>query len=282
MSKTPNRLLPVIILSVLCGLVAGVTGEIVTRVYFLKDFSVPYFNNEVNLAGISNNRSNLIIQDAKKVVVSQDVKVSETINSIKPSLVGIFKEITVSETKATPSEYYKLDEPVVVGLTVTADGWVAISMPDDFKKTFNIKNYIAITNDRKIYKLDQIASFDDLPGDLIFLHLAAASNLSVKKIVLRSDISLGQSVLVVDDFSNVFLTSLSSFKKIPPVLSSDSLNARFTLAGDLGDKFENSFVFNLAGDLVAVVGANKEIIPAFSYNAYWQSFFKKGIDSRPF
>jgi hypothetical protein len=274
-----NRLLPAIILSVVCGLIAGAAGEIVTRVYFLKDFSVPYFNNEVNLNDLNNNRSNLIIRDAKKVVVSQDIKVSETINSIRPALIGIFKEIDGS--KATSTDYYKLDEPFLVGLAVTADGWVAISIPDDIKKTLNIKNYVAITSDRKVYKLDQIAGFNDLPGSLTFLHLTAASNLSIKKIVLRSDISLGQSVLAINGFSNVFLTSISSFKKMSPVLSSDSLNSRFTFAGDMGDEYKNSFVFNLAGDLVAIIGTDKEVIPAFSYNAYWQSFFKKGVISQP-
>ncbi|QQG52993.1 MAG: serine protease [Candidatus Falkowbacteria bacterium] len=275
-----HRLLPVIILAIFLGLIAGAAGEIVTRVYFLKDFSVPYFNNEVNLASLNSNRSNLIIQDAKKVVVNQDVKVGETIGSIRPSLVGVFKTLAVNE-KSSSAQYYKLDEPLLVGLAVTADGWIAISAPADFKKNFNVKNFVAITSDRKVYKIDKISDFDNLPGDLIFFHLEAANNLTVKKIVARTDISLGQSVLAINDFSNVLLTSLSSFKKTPTVLSSDSLNTRFTLAGTPEDQFKNSFVFNLAGDLVAIIGEDKEIVPAFSYNSYWQSFFKTGTASQP-
>jgi hypothetical protein len=275
-----HRLLPVIILAVLCGLVAGAAGEVITRVYIIKDFSVPYFNNEVNLASLNSNRSNLIIQDAKKVVVNQDVKVGETISSIRPSLVGVFKSLAAS-SQDSDTKYYKLDEPLLVGLAVTADGWIAISAPAEFKKNFNVKNYVAITSDRKVYKIDKISDFDNLPGDLIFFHLEAASNLTVKKIVTRTDISLGQTVLAINDFSNVLLTSLSSFKKTPTVLSSDSLNTRFTLAGTPEDQFKNSFVFNLAGDLVAIIGEDKEIVPAFSYNSYWQSFFKTGSASQP-
>ena len=277
-----HRMLPVIIFSILFGLIAGAAAEIITRVYFLKDFSVPYFNNEVNLANLNNNRSNLIIQDAKKVVVNQDVKVGETISSIRPSLVGVFKELSATSTKTTSSQYYKLDEPLLVGLAITADGWIAISASADFQKDFNIKNYVAITSDRKIYKIDKISNFDNLPGDLIFFHLESASNLIVKKVVPRTDISLGQSVLAINDFSNVLLTSLSSFKKTPTVLSSDSLNARFTLAGTPEDQFKNYFVFNLAGDLVAIIGEDKEIVPAFSYNSYWQTFFKTGTAAQPF
>lgn len=280
MPKNPNRFLSVIIISVLCGLFAGAAGEIITRVYILKDFSIPYFNDEVNLGDI-NNRSNLIIRDAKKVVVNQDVKVSETIASIKPALIGFFKEIN-TQTSASSTEYYKLDEPELVGLTVTADGWVAISVSDEAKKTFNIKNYVAISNDRKVYKIDNVSQFNNLPGNLLFVHLESANNLSVKGIVSQSDITLGQSVLVLDDINNVVLTNISSFKRVPQIQSSDSLNARFTIAADLSNDYKNSFIFNLAGDLVAVVGSNKEVVPAFSYDSYWQSFFKRGLIAQPF
>jgi len=311
METQKNRLLPVILIAVICGLAAGITGEIITRVYFLKDFSVPYFNNNFNLADLDYNRASLIIRDAKKVVVSQDVKVDETINSVRPALVGIFKDqgiaaasetisgtttartittgttltgtATTSTTTAAvaSSAYYKLDEPEIMGLVVTADGWIAASLPAGWEKDFLPENYVAITSDRKIYKLEQMSDFQGLPGNLVFFRLVGANNLPVKKIASRAEISLGQSVLVINDFNNVLLTSLSSFKKTPAVLSSDTLNARFILAGGVEDNFNNSFVFNLAGDLVAVIGPDKEVVPAFAYSYYRQSFFKKGNAYQP-
>ena len=39
----------------------------------------------------------------QKVVVNHDVKVAETINSIRPSLVGIYKNLGVNGTSATSS-----------------------------------------------------------------------------------------------------------------------------------------------------------------------------------
>ena len=284
MAKTKNSLLPLILIATACGLAAGVAAELVTRIYFIKDISSPYLSSEINLSSLNNNRSNLIIQDAKKVVVNQDVKVEETISSIRPTLVGIFKEQASSEKSVAsePASYYKLDDPILVGLTVTADGWIAVSAPDDLRKNLGAKGYVAITSDRKVYKVDQISSLGSLPGELVFLHLANATNLPVKKIVPRSEISLGQSLLTVNNFSNVLLTSLSSFKKTPPVLSSDSLNARLTLAGNPEKLLSNSFVFNLAGDLVAVIGGNQEIVPAFSYNTYWRSLLKNGSAAQPF
>lgn len=293
MEKQKNRLLPVIFIAMICGLAAGITGEIVTRVYILKDFSVPYFNNEVELADLDYNRASLIIRDAKKVVVNQDVKINETISSLRPALVGVFKNIgtdaqavTATTTGSTDlsvvnSDYYQLDQPVMMGLAVTADGWIAASLPQALEDNFNPEDHVVITSDRKIYKIDQVSDFKGLPGSLTFFHLAGASNLSVKKIASRQEMSLGQSVIVINDFNNVLLTSLSSFKKVAAVSSSDSLNARFSLASPVSDDFKNSFVFDLAGNLVAVVGSDKVVIPAVSYSHYWQSFFKKGAALQP-
>ena len=302
MSAQKNRLLPMIIVAFVCGFIAGVAGEIITRVYILNDYSIPYFYNEVNLDDLNYNRPGLIIRDAKKVVVNHDVKVAETINSIRPSLVGIYKNLGVNganlgvngvgitsslttfatTTATTTLEYYKLDDPIFIGLIVTSDGWVAASLPEALEKTFNIKDYVAITADKKIYQLEQISTLKDLPGDLFFFRLAAVNNLTVRKITDQSEISLGQSVLAINDFNNAFLTSISSFRKSTALLSSDSLNARFSLANDLGDEFKNSFVFDIAGNLVAVISANKEIVPAFSYTRYWQSLLQNGTVTQPF
>ncbi len=293
MENQKNRLLPVIFLAIICGLAAGITGEIITRVYILKDFSVPYFNNEVELADLDYNRASLIIRDAKKVVVSQDVKIDETISSLRPALVGIFKNIgtdsqvvTATSTQVTDlssvnSSYYQLDNPVMVGMAVTADGWIAASLPLALEKDFELEDHVVITSDRKIYKIDQISDFNGLPGNLIFFHLAGASNLPVKSIATRKELSLGQSVIVINDFNNVLLTSLSSLRKSEAISSSDSLNARFSLGSPISDEFKNSFVFDLAGNLVAVVGSDKDVIPAISYSHYWQSFFKKGAPLQP-
>jgi len=294
MTKQKNHLLPVILIAFVCGFVAGIAGEIITRVYILNDYSLPYFYNELNLADINYSRSGLVIRDPKKVVVNQDIKVEETINSIKPALVGIFKNlgenglsatsssITTATTTTTNLKYYKLDEPEMIGLIITSDGWVAASLPDKMEKIFNVKDYVAITADKKIYQLEQISSLKDLPGDLIFFRLAAANNLAVKKIATQSEISLGQSVLVINDFNNALLTSISSFHKSTTILSSDSLNARFSLASDLSEKFRNSFVFDIAGNLVAVISSDKEVVPAFSYSRYWQILLQKGVATQPF
>ena len=282
-NKIKSNLLWVVVLTVVLGLTAGVCGEIITRVYILNDFSLPYFSPEVNLTDLNGNRSNLIIRDPKKVVVNEDIKITETINSLSSSLVSVFKEIVPKTgADATKPDYYPLDRPLFKGLIITSDGWVMSSLSGDIKDDFAVKGYVVVTSDRKVYKIDKISIIKDLPGDVIFFHLAAATNLSVRKIVPRAELSLGQSLLVIDNNNNVWPTSLSSFKKTPDVLNSDSLNARIALANNSDAIQKNSFVFNLSGDLTAVISGAKEIIPAFAYDSYWQSFWKKGLATRPY
>ncbi len=279
-----NSFLLTISLATFCGMLAGFCGAMLVRAYVFNDSYSPYTNQELNLNNLNNlSRSGLVIRDPKKVVVNQDVKLEETINSFSTSLVSVFKEIPkkINADVLVP-EYYSLDKPLFIGLVVTSDGWVMSSLPVDLKEEFNIKSYVVIASDRKIYKIDKINVIKNSLGDVIFFHLAEASNLPVRKIVPRSELSLGQSLVVFDNNNNVWPTNLSSFKKTPDVLSSDYLNARLVLSNNSDSIQKNSFIFNLSGDLVAVVGANKEIIPAFSYGSYWQGFSNKELLASPF
>ena len=286
---------------VLCSLAGGVLGEIVTRVYFLKDFSVPYLSSDLNINALNSNRSNLVIQDAKKVVVNEDVKITETLSSLNPSLIGIFKEVSVSTSTTTSTkavvnnktvaskdaipanaDYYQLDKPYLTGLAITADGWAMLSLPSALKKDFKPYGLVAITSDRQVYKLDQINSIANIPGDIYLVHLSGAQNLAVKKNVLRTDLSLGQSVLVVKNAGSVWPTSLISIDKGQKAISSDSLALNISLAGNLADSQEHSFIFNLNGDLVGVIDEQKNVVPIFAYDYFLQSTLKKDVLPRPY
>src|SRR5680860_238556 len=294
--KRKNTLLPLIFLAVVTGFIAGVTGEIVVRTYLLPDYNSSYFNNEFNLSDPNYNRSNLIIRDAKKVVVNQDIKVEETINSVQPSLLRVFRKISVGDEGSIPAtssaesidvplndvNYYKLDNPDFIALTITSDGWVAASLSEALIANFDIENYVAIDNKLRLYDIDDKSYFNDLSANLIFLHLQGASNLPIKAVATRSDISLGQSVVMVSDFDSIFLTSVSAIKFPSGVLSSDNLNVRLSLADGASSEFANSFIFNLAGDLVAILGSNSDLVPAFSLTHYWQSFFSDKVFNPPY
>jgi len=285
MSKTNERSnnfwLPLII-TIVCGLAAGILGESLSRNYILGESSPLSGAGEVNLSTLNANDSGLVIRDAKKVVVNQDVKITEAISSVRPILVSVFKEIPeLAKTDSRNPGYYKLDEPLFVGLVITSDGWV-IAATDEAEKDLKAKSYVAISGDKQLYKIDKFSKLTNSSDNLLIFHLTGAANLPVKKIVARSELSLGQTLLVIDGFNSVWPTTLTSLIKTPAVLSSDYLNAHLSLAGSDNNDFKNSFVFNLSGDLVAIVSADNKVVPAFSYNSAWQSLFQKEAIGLPY
>jgi len=217
------------------------------------------------------------------VVVSQDLKVAETAASLKPSLVGIFKALNPkTAADATKPAYYSLNEPLFTGLIMTTDGWVLAAAPPELRKNFVPANYVALTSDRKVYALDQVADDDNLPGDWLLFHLTNASNLPVKKIVARAELSLGESLLVIKDPRTVWPTTLVSLAKTGGVLSSDALNERLVVNESGEVALENSLVFDLSGNLAALIGDTGEVLPAFSLDYYWQNLLKQKPATRPF
>ena len=88
-----NKVVILLILVLIIGLLAGVAGELVSRVYLFEDaYNIPFFGN-ISFSGSNYNGSNLVIQGARKVVVEQNVKIAETINSVRGNLVGVFRKI---------------------------------------------------------------------------------------------------------------------------------------------------------------------------------------------
>ncbi|NLZ74500.1 serine protease [Candidatus Falkowbacteria bacterium] len=283
--KLTKNIIFLITLLAIGGLLAGIFGGIVAYNYFVSDFSLPYAKQEVNLTNLNNANSNFIIQEPKKVVINQDQKIAETINSLSTSIVGVFKEIDLEEEEAkavsAKPAYYSLNDPLFIGLIMTSDGWVMSSLSAEDKKTFTSKDFVAISADRKIYQIDKVNVVKDLPGDIVFFHLAEAENLPVRKIASRSELSLGQSLLVINSRHNAWPTTLASFEKTPDILNSDSVNARLSLSNNSDALQQNSLVFNLSGDLVAIISADKEVVPAFAHNYYWQSFWGVVKNVRP-
>lgn len=260
------------------GLAAGILGETFAKLYIFKDSLLP-FSGELDLSGLNSSNSGLIIRDAKKVVVNQDVKITETVAGIRPVLASVFKTIPAASSAA---EYYNLEKPLLVGLIVTADGWVAAMAPADLKKDFKFKNYTVITGDRQVYQIDKLAALKNLPGDPLIFHLTGANNLTVKKSIARSELTLGESLLVINDLVSVRPVTLSALARSSAVLSSDQTGAILKLSSEGDELIKNSFVFDLSGNLAAVVAADGTVIPAFSFNSAWSSLSQKDQILRPY
>jgi len=267
------------IVTIICGLAAGILGEIVARVYILPDFTSSYGN--VDLSDFSGNNSGLVISGARQVVVNQDLKVSETVNDVRPLLVGVFKSLPAGGASAK-TEYYDLNAPLFTGLAITADGWVAAPVPAALADNFKFKNYVAIASDRRLYQIDKLATTTAPAGNILIMHLTGAASWPVKKIMSRSDFTLGETMLAIPNSAMVWPSALTAWSQTAAVLSSESASARLSLSGGESGAFKDSFVFDLAGDLAALVTDSGDIVPAFSYAPSWSTLSQPDAPGLPF
>ena len=180
----------IIFLAVIFGIAGGIAGELIARSYLLS-YNIP-FRGEINFSNEDYGGASLIIRDAKKVVVEQDAKVIETINSVDNSLVGIFKkqnraEFENQEAESTSSpilkiqDYYQINQEAGQGFIITSDGWIVTNT----KLVDALNNYLVITKDKKIYTIDEIVR-DDFTG-FNFLHVGA-KDFSVRKFIGLNEI----------------------------------------------------------------------------------------------
>ncbi|MDA3802436.1 MAG: PDZ domain-containing protein [Patescibacteria group bacterium] len=280
----------IIPLIVICALLAGFFGQVMAN-YYVSEEVLQNYQSNLDLSGLNANPG-LIIRDAKKVVVNEDVKLSETVNSVKSSLVSVFDKKKIAVTKlaseATSSSWtdsfveYNLNDPLFNGLLITSDGWVftpySEGLMTDFVENYE-EGYIVIDNSEEIYNIDEILI--DKSNNLAFFHLNGAKNMNVKKNASLKDIKLGQSILAIKDTNTVYPGNITSLREVNGISSSELIN--YSLNTNLNEEeIKTSFVFNLAGDLMAFVNYNGDIVPTFSYNHYWINFLEKNELSRPY
>ncbi len=278
-----NSLIMVIILSVIFGMSAGIVGGLIAKVYILEGkYNLPFFG-EIDLSNGYYRGSNIIIRDAKKVVVEQNDKVVETINSVRGSLVGIYRENPAAEPglkakdqsdKFILKNYYKIGQEAAQGLIITSDGWVITNfLPDSM-------DYVIITQDKKVYSIDKIMS--DTLTSFNFLHVVA-KDLPVRKFAEENEINNGQIVLAVNWSGESLIDSIVNTEENLDsfLFFSDLFSDKVKLANDLSEKFSDSFLFNLSGDIVGLSDNRGEVEVITHFSGAINSLLKNKTIMRP-
>ena len=283
-NKIINSGTNVLILALFLGLIGGISADLLLRFYWWQDLSgVTTSSGELNLSSGLYGRSNVVIQDPKKVVVNQDLKVQETINAANDSLIGFFKklpEITDANQTFDKSHYYDLTKPEFTGLALTADGWIMVAGKKVNAK-FPLDDYVAVGKDKKVYSLDQVVEYKK--QDLGLLHLAAVNNLLVKNLLAAENLSVGQMLLAVNWNNDATLNSIVSLpKKYQVFKSSDRLTETIILDETIDARFKGSWLFGLGGDLVALIDDELQVAPVANMNSALYSFLKTKQFTTPF
>ncbi len=283
-NKVINLSLNVLLLCLLFGIIGGVSADLLIRFYWFKDVSPAITSSgELNLSSGLYGRSNVVIQDPKKVVVNQDLKVQETINAANDSLIGFFKrlpESTDASKEFNRARYYDLTKPEFTGLALTADGWIMVGS-EKINAKFPLKDYVAIGKDKKVYSLDQMVEYKK--QSLWMVHLVSADNLLVKTLSTADNLSVGQMLLAVNWNNDAVLNSIVSLpSKNQVIKSSDRLSETMVLGEVIDNRFKGSWLFGLGGELVALVNDDLQVVPVANMNSAIYAFLKTKQFSTPF
>jgi S1-C subfamily serine protease len=272
-----HKLVILIVSFLILGLAGGIAGSLIAKSYFI---DASYNFSSLNNLDFSQGKfkdQGIVISNAKNVIVQQDVKIEETINSVDDSLVGVYKKQKVVKSNSifSPDNFYKINDAAGQGFIITSDGWVITTLALD--KVYN--DYVIITKDKKIYQIDKAIS--DSTTGFNFIHVAAR-DFPVRKFAENQDIKRGNLTISVNWLGLSWVSSVLGFKeKNGLVESSDNFFTKLILNNDVPQEFRGSIIFNLAGDALGLIDAKGEIEPMAHLATVVDSLFKNKVIKRP-
>ncbi len=249
----------VIILAIFFGVMAGLAGQIISRYYLSDDLTSFSLSREFDLL---DGRSNLIIRDPRKVVVSHDAKIEETKNIISPSFFKLFS-LDLLET-----DYLVLDSPLSLAMAISSDAWLMSIMPDELEE-ISEENLVVVDNDRNIYNISEIRLVNTKDLDLLFLKVDNLNNTKIRNVLNSNELKSGLSLLAFQGENKMSLASLIDRGSSNEIFSSESFNRQLSISAC--EQFSsNSYIFNLAGDFVGLSDSLGNFHPALKLSVYWR------------
>lgn len=283
-----NKTIWVIILATIFGLVSGVVGTIVARVSLLENiYNVPLFR-EVSYLDADNQKSNLVIRSAKKVVIEEDDRLAEIVGATKGSVVRIYKNKNQKNVKGATdfslSDYYLPDENIGDGFVVTSDGWIVSNfIPEGLEHASSSKDkglelfssFVIVTSDGRVNAVEKILADNNTPYS--FWHINR-NDLSVRNFTLDKDLKNGQSVAVVDYRGLVTLNHILSKTQISKntIFSSDAYVKKISLSAEISPEIKKSFLFDLDGGLVGLFDKDGELYAVDNFVPVINNILKGG------
>lgn len=268
-----NVVVWVIIVSFFLGLIGG--GVAYVYLDFWGGSSLLDMNQEVDLNSPKYNNTSLIIQDPKKVYISQDLKIEESLNYLSEAVIGVFPR--VKENNQSYQDNYVIGEEDFSGLIISNDGWIIINVLENnnFDKNIlkNKDSYIIVSKkDKKIYDIEEVVDFSD--RGLLFIKIKDVNNLPARSFVNVADLRSGQTILAYNFSGEIIVETINSITSGDNLKLSNNYQNHITLNNDLPESFKNGYLFNLSGDLLALIDADLKIRPIHDFRSNIYGFLK--------
>lgn len=282
MREKHNNILMIVIISLIAGLFAGAVGEILTRNYLFENlYGIP-LSSEWNLSSGGISQGNVVIEGAKKIVVEQNERVGQIIESSQRNIVGIFNKKegmqnknntpTTTLDKIASGNFYDTGERVGQGLIMTSDGWILTDAFAGIEEDRVLDEYVVITKEREIKEIDKI--IPTLENGYDFIHVKEAQALPVKGLAANNNIQGGETVLVLNWDNNNIVTRIIKNKNGQLIKSSEKRDWSLALLDDPGAYFAPGFIFDLNENAIGMVSEQGQIISAAGFKNQLQSLLE--------
>lgn len=281
--KKSNKAIMIIICATVFGLAGGIAGQLFSRSFIFDGIGqVPYWG-EINLNNINQSQP-FVIHGPRKVVVEQDLKIQEIINAVNNNVVGIFRKIESEndDNVFNGDNYYTLKEERGQGLVITSDGWIITSAfsPNIRSENEILADYVVITKNKKIYKIDKLLR--DTSMNFSFIHLEEATNLNAINFVDQNNNLVGVQVLIPNwDNENLisFITNYEFDKNF--IRSSDDYEGEIKISSPITPSFYGSGIYNLEGTMVGLIDNQGKITPINNLRSILNSVLKNSTIKTP-
>lgn len=244
-------------------------------VYSERSLDFLNFNKDINLSSPQYNNAGFIIQDPRRVYISQDLKIEENLSYFEEAVLGVF--LKKNKTDKTKGADYIIGNEILSGLVISNDGWILLnSLGNNNIATKIMQNkdlYVAVfKKDNKIFEIEEVVGLSS--SGLYLLKIKNYNNFPVKNFVNVSNLRNGQSLLAYNFSGQILVNFLNSIDSgLNPKFSGKYEN-NMLLSFPLSVDFKNSFIFNLNGDLLALVDENLKVLPIHDFYPYIFSFLK--------
>jgi serine protease Do len=270
----------ILILVVVLGFLAGITGEFFTKYYLsnLAFFRDLYFTEQTDLG-----QKEIIIREPKKVVVEQDLRIKQLKDEIQPSIVGVYQK--KKSTEQLLDKLFLPEDYQGQAVVLTSDGWL-ISTADVVS---DIKDNLIISYNKQIYEIDKIVK-DEL-SQIVFIKITA-QNLPVIRLVDFTDVNDGQQVFIYNSYSDQLNLANIQDKRhkiinnqYDFISSSESLDKHILLDRELDNEYNGSPLVNFQGEIIGLVSGQSDqlnkAIPLHYINEIISQVLKDEKISRP-
>ncbi len=279
-----------VVFSILLGFIGGIVGVIVSQNYILeKVLNIPLYG-DIDI-GQSGSGPSVIIRDAKNVVVEQNKKIDDTVNMVSSGIVGIFKKknLTSAEKDLNVNildEFYYKKNNFSDGYVVTSDGWIVTSFFDErlvvednkVISTSTIKlisdDYFVLLKNNDYYEISNIHVSTEL--GFVFIRIDKI-DLPVRPFIDIDQVKNGELVVATSWDDWTWTTTVFSLSRNSSFIRSSDICVNEIVFNNPEQIKENSFVFNLNGELIAFVDSDKNIKLLDNFNSIIKTFTDKNL-----